>query len=180
MAEEDNQVVEAPPQTSDKNPMIAIILILNLVALGAVAFFQFKFFQQESGKPSVSELVKQELDKHGSKEAIEEAYKPKEEEGLLLPMEGFTVNLAQSDGPRRYLRLKAVLKFNQDSKEEEFQARKPQIRDAVISILNSKRPEDLLKREGKAFLKEEIKSAINAFLIEGKVIDIYYVGFQIN
>jgi flagellar FliL protein len=180
MAEENQEVEQVEAAPSGKNPMIAVVLILNLISLAVVGFFQFKFFQKEASEPTVSELVKQELEKHGSQEAVEEAYRPKEEEGLLLPMEGFTVNLAQGDGPRRYLRLNAVLKFNNDAKEEEFQARKPQIRDAVISILNSKRPEDLLKREGKSFLKEEIKSAVNAFLIEGQVIDVYYVGFQIN
>ena len=37
-----------------------------------------------------------------------------------------------------------------------------------------------LKREGKEYLKEEIKSAINSFLIEGNVVEVYYVAFQIN
>ena len=50
----------------------------------------------------------------------------------------------------------------------------------VIGILNSKRPEDLLKRDGKLYLKEQIKSAINSYLIDGKVVDVFYVGFQIN
>ena len=76
--------------------------------------------------------------------------------------------------------MNAVLKFSKKSKEEEFKARKPQIRDVIISTLNSKRPEDLLKVEGKSFLKEEIKNAINTFLVDGEVIDIYYVGFQVN
>ena len=62
----------------------------------------------------------------------------------------------------------------------EVEARKPQIRDTIISILNSKRPEDILKRDGKLYLKQEIKSAVNAFLVDGKVEDIFYVGFQIN
>jgi len=37
-----------------------------------------------------------------------------------------------------------------------------------------------MKREGKSFLKEEIKAAINAFLVDGKIEDVYYIGFQIN
>jgi flagellar FliL protein len=98
----------------------------------------------------------------------------------LLPLEMFTVNLAQGDGPRRYARMEAVLKMSDDAKAAEFEARKPQIRDTIISILNTKRPEDLLKKEGKQFLKEELKAAINAFLVDGKVEDVYYIGFQIN
>ena len=98
----------------------------------------------------------------------------------LLPLDSFTVNLAQGEGPRRYVRLDAVLKMSDDAKVPEFEARKPQIRDAIISILNTKRADDLLKKEGKSFLKEEIKNSINSFLVDGRVEDIYYISFQIN
>ncbi len=176
-----NAKASAPAATSAKNPLLVIVLLLNTVALGAVAFFQFSFFKKEAEKPDLVALVKQEMSAHGSAEAQgEQATAMEEQEGLLLPLEAFTVNLAQGDGPRRYLRMEAVLKFDKVSKEEEFHARKPQIRDAVIGILNSKRPEDLLKKEGKTYLKEEIKSAINSFLVNGSVVDLYYVSFQIN
>ena len=78
----------------------------------------------------------------------------------------------------RYIRLNTVLKFSKESNEQEFKARKPQIRDSIIGILNSKRPEDLLKIEGKKFLKEEFKAAINSFLVDGHVIDVFYVNFS--
>jgi flagellar FliL protein len=69
----------------------------------------------------------------------------------LLPLDSFTVNLAQGEGPRRYVRLDAVLKMSDDAKAPEFEARKPQIRDTIISILNTKRADDLLKKEGKGY-----------------------------
>jgi flagellar FliL protein len=72
------------------------------------------------------------------------------------------------------------LKFNKDSKKEEIDARKPQISDTIISMLNAKKPEELLKKEGKEYLKEELKTSINNFLVDGQIVDIYYVGFQIN
>jgi flagellar FliL protein len=55
---------------------------------------------------------------------------------------------------------------------------KLEIRSSVS--LNTKRPEDLLKKEGKLYLKEEIRTAINSFLIDGNVVDVFYIGFQIN
>ena len=45
---------------------------------------------------------------------------------------------------------------------------------------STKRADDLLKKEGKSFLKEEIKASINSFLVDGRVEDIYYISFQIN
>lgn len=167
--------------SSQKNPLATILLLLNAIGLGAVAYFQYSAHQREMARPSIHDIVKTELKiQQGDGNEDIEAIEKKESEGILLTLHPFTANLAQGDGPRRYVRLNAVLKFSKDSKEAEFNARKPQIRDTIISILNSKRPEDLLKIEGKSYLKEEIKAAINSFLVDGNVVDVYYVGFQIN
>jgi flagellar FliL protein len=180
MAEEtqtQNETAVAP-KSSQKNPLVTLLLIINIAALATVAYFQYTFMQKEAAKPDLAHLLSEhQANRSTTDEAkiIEEIKKER-----LLPLEGFTVNLAQGDGPRRFVRLNAVLKMSENSIVDEFEARKPQIRDTIISILNSKRPEDLIKREGKAYLKEEIKAAINAFLVDGKVVDVYYVGFQIN
>ena len=165
---------------SGKNPLLTILVLVNTIAMFGVAFFQYQMHQKISAVPSVQDVVSAEMKKLEDGEAKEETGEAVEEDGLLFPLEGFTANLAQGDGPRRFVRLTAVLKFSKESNEDEFKARKPQIRDTIISTLNSKRPEDLLKLEGKNFLKEELKSAINSFLVDGHIIDIFYVGFQIN
>ncbi len=185
MADEENNVEfkEEKNESAGKNPLLTILILLNLVVLGGVGYFQWVNFQKLSKQPSIHDVVKAEMKKMLQDEEEgnnQESGKAIEEDGILFPLDGFTANLAQGDGPRRYLRLRAVLKFSKGSSEEEFKARKPQIRDAIISIINSKRPEDLLKLEGKNFLKEEIKAAINAFLVDGSVVDVYYVSFQIN
>ncbi len=181
MAEEE-QSKEAPAQakaSSSKNPLVAVLLVVNMIALGAVAFMQYKFMDMESKKPDLTELLAQS--NKGNEDVANELVPTEDlKKESLLDLETFTVNLAQGDGPRRYVRLQAVLKMSEDSDSTEVEARKPQIRDTVISILNSKRPEDLLKKDGKLYLKEQVKSAINAYLIDGKVIDVFYVGFQIN
>ena len=161
-----------------KNPLLTVLVLLNTLMIAAVGFFKYKNHQERENQPTVSVVVEAEMKKsetrpEGTGEAVQK-------DGILFPLDTFTANLAQGDGPRRFVRMKAVLKFGQDSSEDEFKARKPQIRDTIISTLNSKRPEDILKSEGKEYLKEEIKSAINSFLVDGKVIDVFYVGFQIN
>jgi flagellar FliL protein len=172
---------KGPSGDSEKNPLLLIITILNAVLMGVIAFLQFKNHKKMAEQESIKDVVTAEMKK--MKEADDqspESGEAREEDGILFPLEPFTANLAQGDGPRRYLRLKAVLKFSKASKEEEFRARKAQIRDTIITMLNSKRPADILKLEGKNHLKEELKSAINTFLIDGSVIDIYYTGFQVN
>ncbi len=165
---------------SQKNPLVAILLVFNMVALGAVAFLIHQYMEKEANKPDLTALLEQSKEVVNPDVASEE--KPVEvlKKEILIDLDTFTVNLAQGDGPRRYVRLNAVIKMSDNSEISEVEARKPQIRDTVISILNSKRPEDLLKRDGKIFLKEQIKSSINSYLIDGRVIDVFYVGFQIH
>lgn len=180
MAEADELANIAPAGKSSKNPLLTILVLANTALIAAVGYFQFQTHQKLANTPSVQDVIAAEMKKaSGTEEAVLEG-QASQQDGILFPLEGFTANLAQGDGPRRFVRLNAVLKFSKDSSEKEFQARKPQIRDTIISTLNSKRPEDLLQLEGKNFLKEEIKSAINAFLVDGSVIDVYYVSFQIN
>ena len=174
-AEEAGKPAKAPSQ---KNPLVALLLILNLAGLGTVAFFQYRFMEMEAKRPDLTKLLKE----MGQDPAILAEQQPSNSPAkeTLVDLATFTVNLAQGDGPRRYVRLNAVLKLSEKSEVSEVEARKPQIRDTIISILNSKRPEDILKRDGKLYLKQEIKSAINSFLIDGKIEDIFDVGFQIN
>jgi flagellar FliL protein len=182
MAEDqNNQGVQAEKSApSSKNPLVALLLVMNMLALGAVAFMQYKFMEMESSRPDLTKLLAESS--ANTNPDLNNETVPTEDlkKESLLDLETFTVNLAQGDGPRRYVRLQTVLKMSEDSDSTEVEARKPQIRDTVIGILNSKRPEDLLKRDGKLYLKEQIKSAINSYLIDGKVIDVFYVGFQIN
>lgn len=185
---DDKKAQEAPIENSQaqassgKSPLVTLLLVINLVVMGAVAYMQFSAFKKQSTEPSIQDVVRAELKtvEDEKSKATSEGKEPPPQEGQMFPLEGFTANLAQGDGPRRFVRLNTVLKFSADSKEAEFKARKPQIRDTIISILNAKRPEDLLKKEGKSYLKEEIKAAINSFLVDGRVEDVYYVGFQIN
>ena len=153
----------------------SFLLFLNTVAILGVAYFQFSMYREgKLRSPDIQEIVAAQESGEGAPGSAQGS------EGILFPLERFTANLAQGDGPRRFVRLKLVLKFSGDSRAEEFKARKPQIRDTIINILNTKRSEDLLRVEGKNYLKEEIKSAINSFLLDGSVMDVFYIGFQVN
>lgn len=186
---EENVSTEAQASGS-KNPLLIILVLINTIAVGAIGFFQFKSSQKVNAMTETSSLLQQQLagaghgeegghgggGEHGGAGGESSA----KLEGMMYPLEPFTANLAQGDGPKRYIRVSMVLKFTNDTKKEEVDARKPQISDVIISMLNAKKPEDLLKKEGKEYLKEEIKNAVNSFLIDGHLEDIFYVGFQIN
>lgn len=182
---------EGSSATSGKNPLLVILVVVNTLAVCAIGFFQFQNHKKLNSVTTAADVMQQQLagegghagggeaaaGGEGGAAAAKEASKS---DGLMYPIDPFTANLAQGDGPKRYIRISLVLKFTKETKKEEVDARKPQISDAIISMLNAKKPEELLKREGKEYLKEEIKTAINNFLIDGHLEDIFYVGFQIN
>lgn len=175
---ENEELAEKPKKKKSGNPLLVVLVFLNTILIALVGYFQFVNHQEMSSRPSISDIVRAEMMKSESGEQF--AGEAVTQDGILFPLDTFTANLAQGDGPRRFIRMNAVLKFSTSSSEAEFRSREPQIRDSIISILNSKRPDDLLRAEGKNFLKEEIKSAINSFLIDGELIDVFYVGFQIS
>ena len=180
MADEETKFEEVPEEQPQKNSLLTLVLILNTLITAGAGYMVFMAHQNESNQPTVAEIAKKVAEMQDEEAKALEVGEAQETDGIIFPLDPFVANLAQGDGPRRFLRLKAVLKFSKESSEEEFKSRKPQIRDAFILIINSKRPEDLLKKEGKLFLKEELKAAINTILIDGKILDIFYVGFQVN
>ena len=184
MAIDENQIqttADINTRQSGKNPVLVLLIFLNTIMISTIGFLQYSIFRMQSDEISIRDLIKTQLEERQRKSQEDEIIGiDQEQDGILFNLENFTANLAQGDGARKFVRMNTVLKFSRDSNEEEFQSRRPQIRDSIISILNSKRPEDLLKNEGKRFLKDEIKSSINSFLIDGKVLDVYYVSFQVN
>ena len=164
-------------ESSERKPLETLVLLMNGILMLVVAYFQYSI--HKNTKVDIEDVVRADMTK-GKKGKAMIPGEAVGDVGILFPLESFTANLAQGDGPRRFIRLNTVLKFSHESNEEEFKARKPQIRDAIINTLNVKRPEDLLDFKGKLRLKEDLKAAINTFLIDGEVTDIYYVGFQIN
>ena len=188
---------EGSSATSGKNPLLVVLVIVNTLAVLGIGFFQFQNHKKLNAVTTAADVMQQQLageaghgggeaaggeapaagGEHGAPAAGASTVKA---EGLMYPIDPFTANLAQGDGPKRYIRISLVLKFTKETKKEEVDARKPQISDAIISMLNAKKPEELLKREGKEYLKEEIKTAVNNFMIDGRLEDIFYVGFQIN
>jgi flagellar FliL protein len=184
MAEEEKVIVTPKEEFKGKTSqgiLFTILVIINTVLIGTIGYFQYLGFTKEKKQESIRELVNAEFAKRGVIIEGEKVSLDKTaEEGKLFPLDRFLVNLAPSEGVKKYLRMSIVLKFSKDANEKEFKTRRAQMIDAVISILNTKKAEDLLNKEGKDYLKHEIKASINSFLSEGRLLDLYYVSFQIN
>jgi len=53
-------------------------------------------------------------------------------------------------------------------------------RNAILDLFNSKRPADLQTGEGRNFLKEEIRNALNGILVTGKVKGVFFSAFEVS
>lgn len=181
MADENEELkIESRPPGA-KNPLLTALVLLNTLMMGAVAYFQYQSFQSMSQVVTVQDIAREQNRARVPNEEDLLEGEARALEGFNIPLEPpITANLAQGDGPRRFARLNLVLHFKNGSSNDEIRAREPQIRDTIISIINSKRPEDVLLSEGKNYLKEEMRTAINTFLNNAHVLDVYYTEFQVQ
>ena len=119
-------------------------------------------------------------------EAISDKAK-REDIGAVVSIDTFIVNLADPGG-NRYLRItmdlelagKPADKSAGKTAGDELAKRMPQIRDAVLMILSTKRYADISTTEGKTGLREEILNSANGLLASSQISRIYFKEFVIQ
>lgn len=199
MAEKEAAAEAAPASGGgDKSgKMMMGMLGLNMVVVIAVAITLF-LGQKKQGQQQTLDQVEQGAaapSEHGAAPAGEHGAAPAGEHGgggghgggeaapasdaRFFSVGDFTANLS---GPAstHYAKISVNFEVSKDSDEEEMKQRRPQFRDKIISLLNSKKPADLQSAEGRSFLKEEIRSTANQYIKKGKVEGVYFSAFVIN
>lgn len=152
-----SETEEAPaPKKGGKMPLmiiIGVVLLLNVLLVGKV------FFGGGGG---------------GDKGAKKKAEHASEEVGDKMPLDEFLVNLG---GTEHYLKLTLALGLRKDCPEDKLKDDIPPIRDAVLTVLGDKQPEQLANEAGKEQLKRELQESINKELGGQKVVKVYFMAF---
>jgi flagellar FliL protein len=99
--------------------------------------------------------------------------------GSTYGLDTFVVNIADRDRDR-YLKMKAELELEKPELAQEMDARLPQIRDLIISLLGNKSFDDIRTIEGKNFLREELLLRINSLLVTGEVRRVFFTEFVVQ
>jgi flagellar FliL protein len=99
--------------------------------------------------------------------------------GPIFSLDTFIVNLADKGGTR-YLRVTMDLELGNSDLEDELYKRLPQVRDSLLMILPSKRFEDISTVQGKTALRDEMLEALNGYLGQGKITNIYFKEFVVQ
>jgi flagellar FliL protein len=179
--------------------MLAVVNLLLTIGIGSVVFIQFK---KDKNKEQVSDIQTHEPAKaeggehgggeHGEAKPAEHGEEKADEHGghgegkakpaeTMVSLEQFTVNLSTAVGaPPKFARVVIAVELNSSETSQEFSQKMPQVRNAILDLFNSKRPADLQTGEGRNFLKDEIKNALNSFLVTGKVKGVYFSNFNIG
>jgi flagellar FliL protein len=109
----------------------------------------------------------------GEEDELEEGEEPL---GAILPMESFVVNLTEGG----YLRLQAQLEFNAREVPRRFYTKVVPIRDSLLTLLASKRVEELSEPRGRDTLRTQIKDVINEVLRKEEVKHVYFTQFVLQ
>lgn len=133
---------EAPAGGGKKKGLLLIIGLVVLLVLGgggAAAFFLL------GGKKDGEAHETKKAKKHG--------------EPVFVTLEPFVVNLAGD--VQHYLQVGIDLKVADGKAGEDVKVHLPEVRNAVLLLLSSKKPEDLASMEQKNALRDEIRVAVN-------------------
>ncbi|HPC47644.1 MAG TPA: flagellar basal body-associated FliL family protein, partial [Deltaproteobacteria bacterium] len=95
------------------------------------------------------------------------------------PLDPFIVNLADAQG-QRYLKAVVQLETDNPAAEAEINTKLPQVRDEILMILSNKTFDDVASVAGKRMLKREIAQAVNRYLVEGRVTNVYFTEFVVQ
>jgi flagellar FliL protein len=168
MAEEEKQTQEGQEKGGGKKKLIFLLLLLVLLGIGGGLAYKFLVLDKETTESQEKQAQK-----------IIEEIKATESVGVMFDLGTFVVNLADPD-IERYLKVSIVLELKDQQTQQEAQKRLPEIKDAITTLLLTKRSSEIRTPEGIEFLKEEIAKRVNAILPLGGVKNVYFTEFIVQ
>jgi flagellar FliL protein len=111
----------------------------------------------------------------GSKASAKETNKPKAEVGISLPLEEFLVNLNGSSD--HYLKTTVALGLKKGLTEEQVKEHVPAMRDAILTVLQSKTMKELNSPKERDALKDDIRDSVNKEVADEPVVRVYFTAF---
>jgi flagellar FliL protein len=169
----------------------AVVLGAIVIAQAAVAIGLTQFvIVPKLGVGQADMAAHAEADAHGEKGDAEAKHEKKDKKaekkgeggghgaeagaGTLADLNEIVVTLAGDSARPRYLRLGISLEMSDAAYVAEVEARRPQLRDAVIMALSDKTAAMLSTPDGKKRLREEIHRRAAEKLPEGALLNVYF------
>jgi flagellar FliL protein len=166
MAEESAQ---AEPQEAKKGKSKLLVILLAILVLAGGGGGAAWYLGLLSGGGHDAEAREEEHQQHEKAPAV----------GALLPLDPFIANLADEEG-KRYLKATLQVEFFEAHVPPDFNARLPQMRDLLLTLLSSKLFEEIRTPQGKALLREEIINRMNRAVGKDLVKAVYFTEFIVQ
>lgn len=151
--EDDSQQPEEKKKKSSISIFQIIIIVLLLAVLGLGGFIAWK-------------LINLDIPVVQNEQQLAPEDMPDAGPGILVDLENITINLADED-ESRFLRVKMKLEVEDEEARKKIDTFNVQIKDLIITILSSKRFNDVRTPQGKYDLKLELVYRINS-LVDGE------------
>lgn len=170
---------ETPKKSKKLLIIIVAVVLLLVIAGGGAAYILLK-----KPPPDGEEDVAEETTKHKSKAEAHPS--------VFINLETFTVNLIPETGDQ-YLQVIISLEIDDPHAEPTLKGQMPKIRNNVMLLLSSQKASELMTKEGKEKLAEELKTEINNIVeppkknkkgksieSEGPVLSVLFTSFIIQ
>ncbi len=192
---------KAPPKAKGKPNLLenkaivlgVIVVVQAVVAIGLTQFVIVPRLNVSRADPGLEAAAAggekgAAEGKHGGEKKAEKKHEKKSEKkgegegaielpegmGALVDLQEIVVTLAGDSGRPRYLRLGVNLEVADAETASLVEARRPQLRDAVIMALSDKTPAMLSTPEGKKRLRDEIFRRTAEMLPEESLMNVYF------
>lgn len=158
-----------------------IIGVVAVLVLGAGGYFGYnKFFASKAETAHKAVVPQQQMavqqvqgqQVQGQQAAQTGSYLQQVVSEKTFALDEFLVNLADEDG-KRYLKVKVSLGYDNKKLDTELEEKKPILRDAIISVLRTKKAADI-SAKGIDGIKMEIIQRINLALTKGQLNNVYF------
>jgi|WetSurMetagenome_2_1015567.scaffolds.fasta_scaffold12821_4 flagellar protein FliL len=137
----------APPKKGKKKLLVIVgVVLLLLVAGGAVAVVMLKRAQAAAEADGDGGGGKAPPEEHAESKAVP----------IFVPLDSFTVNLADRDADH-YAQVGITLEVVDDKAAEKIKQYMPAIRNNILLALSDKTAAQLMDREGKTRLADQIR-----------------------
>ena len=174
MADEKEKKEEGSKKSSGMVLIIVGVLIVLILVIGGLVVFLLLSGNDESAEAGSNTGATQQQQQPVQRRQLDNLTI-----GPMFPLEQFIVNLL-SDSGRRFLKTTIDLELSDDDLIEELGAKNSRIRDVVIRVLSSKTVEEISTPKGKDKLKKELSNQLNAVLLDGQIVRVYFTDFVIQ
>lgn len=96
-----------------------------------------------------------------------------------LALEPFIVNL-QGDEVTRYLKLRVALEAETPEARAELEARLPQVRDGILTVLGTQDVGQATSAEGRTLLKRDLEARLSGLVRSGRVRSVFFTEYVVQ